>query len=304
MKNLKKAGLAFTLMISCLCSAAVTVLFLTYVGRTARIRVENQYTEPDYVRYIGQGYAFDTVSDKTNLLLTVTDGDLPVRVHIMTVDTDKNTLDILDIPPDSFIIADGFTGTVREAYSTPVYREIISRALCLNIDGCMSLDNESAGGVGKLLGLNISYEKGKRIASGGFAYSKGDEDSVFEYHEYLAKILDKIYGLGPAETFTKLMNLIANRFDTDMTVEKMLNALSGLCEVKPKKMNIRIARGCPAKFGDGLIWCLDPVLVAEQLNEYFRVKDTVYLPEALGIPKTAAGGYPFGDLKEKVSDII
>lgn len=285
-------------------------MFLSYVGHTARLRVAEQYTSPDYIRYISQGYAFDTVSNKTNMLLTVTDDESePCRIHILTLDTDKNTLEIYELPPRSYIIADGFSGTLKDAYKTDVYREIISRAFCLKIDGVMELDAYAVGGAANLLGAEISgerigYEDGEKIALSEDSYTDGDKAMVLKYHHLLGSILERMTELGTAGSFTRLMNLYANRVTSDMPLEDLIEFTDELCGVKLKKMNIRLAAGAPAKFGDGVIWCLDAEEAAEQLNEYFRVKDVIFYADTLGIPKVEAGENPYKSLPEKVSEII
>lgn len=295
---------------ACIAAAAVTLMFLNYVGRTARIRVAQQYTSPDYVRYLSQGYEFETVSKKKSYLLTVTDGEgLPVRIHVFTIDEDKNTLDILDLPPDSFTVADGFSGTLREAYATPVYREIITMMLCLRIDGAASFDAKTLGDAAQMLGvtlgknIEVTSELGERIALDGLAYSGGDIESVKLYRALLASILGNLSERGSLDSFTVLMNLIVNRVSTDMTIEDMIVIANSANGIKPKKMSIWTAKGSPAKFGDSRIWSLDAEGVAQTLNEHFRVKDFEFPADSLSIPKVTAGEFPYSDLPEKVSDI-
>ena len=303
-----KAGYALTLISASLISAALTLGFLNGAARSAKKRIAEQYVVPDYLRYISQGYAFDAVSQKSNILFTVTDGELPIRIHIFTVDTDKNTLDILDVPPDSFIIADGFSGTLREAFETDVYKELVSRAFCLKIESSVSFDAHTAGGISSLLGVRmdgeaVSYEAGEEITLRGESYSSADTDSVEKYHKLLALTVSEISERGTIASFSCLMNLIANRIDGCGPIEKTVEFLNSLSEIKPSKMNIRIARGAPAKFGDGVIWCLDREEVAEQLNKYFRVKDVEFKAEELSIPKVKTNKFPFEDLTEEIDEI-
>ena len=307
--KLKRVGFIFTLVMFCLVSAAVTVMLLSYVGHTARLRVADQYTEPDYLRYLEDGYEFETVSRKSNYLFTVTSGGSPVRIHLMTLDPDKKTLDILDLPSESFIIADGFSGTLSEAFTTGVYREIIARALCIRFDGDIVISSEAFGGSARLLGVEhekqiISYETGADIVKGRSDYISADVSSLESYRLLLSEMLERITSLGPADSFKALMDLYANKAETGMTVKELIALLNGICDISPKKMNIRVAEGCPAKFGEKTIWCLLAEGTAEQLNSHHRVKDIIYLPEALGIPKTEAGSDPFEKIEEKVSDIL
>lgn len=319
---MKKAGFAFTLFTACMVSAAVTIAILSYAAKTARLRVASQYTSPDYVRFISEGYAFDTVSTKRNVLLTVTDGELPVRIHIFTIDEDKNTLDILELPPDSYVIADGFSGTLRDAFKTTVYSEIISHVLCLRIDGSASFDAKTLGDGAQLLGVTMSYPDGvssskldrneisvdsatgEKIALDGYSYSGGDSDAVKMYRSLLAAILNNLCERGSLDSFSVLMNLIVNRVNTNMTIEEIIEIANSAKDIKPKKINIYIAAGSPAKFGEDRVWSLNPESVAELLNEHFRVKGIEYPAESLSIPAVTAGEFPYEDLPVRVQDII
>lgn len=315
---MKKSGFVFTLITVCFVSAAVTLAILGYAAKTARLRVASQYTVPDYVRYISDGYAFDTVSSKKNFLITVTDGELPVRVHIFTVDEDKNTLDVLELPPDTYVIADGYYGTLRDAFPTSVYKQIISRVLCLRIDGSASFDAKTFGDMAQLLEVNIKLPKtvyresnlevtsevGEKIALDGFCYSGGDKEAVRLYRTLLAEIFSELGERGSLESFSLLMNLVVNRFDTDMTVENMIDAVNSVKDVKLRKINIRLAVGSPAKFGENRVWSLDPEGMAELLNANFRVKGVEYPAESLSIPAVTAGEFPYDELPERVTDIL
>lgn len=300
---LRNKGLVFKLITSCTVAAALTVALLSYVGMSARLRVASQYTSPDYIRYISQGYAFDTVSTKKNILLTVTDGELPVRIHIFTIDRDKNTLDILELPPDTLIVADGFSGTLRDAFSTPVYKEIISRVLCLKINGAAYFEAKTLGDGAQMLGVTDS-RSGEQIALDGFAYSSGSAKSVTAYHQLVASILIELCERGSLDSFALLMNLIVNRVSSDMSIEDMIDIVNCAKGIKPKKMNIRIAVGSPAKYGGEIVWVLHAEAMAEILNDYFRVKDVEYPAENLGIPPLKAGEFPYKRLPERVTDII
>ncbi len=314
---MKKSGYAFTIITFCFISAAVTLAILGSAARAAKLRVASQYNEPDYIRYISEGYGFDTVSTKKNYLITVTDGELPVRVHLLTVDEDKNTVDILDIPPDTYIIADGYFGLLRDAFATPVYTQIVSRVLCLDISGSASFSAETLGDMAHLLEvklklpksiyrsgeLDITREIGEKIALDGFSYSGGDAEAVKLYRKLLAGIFSEMSSRGSLESFSLLMNLIVNRFDTDMTVEDIIAAVNSVKDVKLRKVSIWIAVGSRAKFGEKNIWALDAEGMAELLNSVFRVKGIEVPKESLSIPAMPVGEFIYEDLPVKATDI-
>lgn len=299
---LKKTNYILALMSACALAAVATVGILSFAAQTARVKVSDIEIAPDYVRYLSQGYAFETVSTKKSYLLTVTDGELPVRAHIFTIDETKHTLDVLDLPPDTFAIADGFSGTLRDAFKTPVYKDIVSMMFCLKIDGAASFSAETLGDCAQLLGVCLSGEA-KKITLDGFDYSALDADSVADYHRLLADILTELSDRGALESFTVLMNLIANRVDTSMTVSDIASAVSSAKGIEPKKMNIYIVPGFAAKFGEGRIWVLNSGETAELLNRAFRVKGVEYQKESLSIPEVECDEFPYGGLPVRVSDI-
>lgn len=309
MKFPKKSAYAFTMFATCFVSAAATLIFLSGAARAAKMRVMNQYVAPDYVRYLSQGYAFDAITEKKNILMTVTDDDTPVHIHIITIDTSKHTIDIFDLPPESYVVADGFTGTLKDAYETSVYRDIVTAVLCLKIDAEISMDANALGGVAGLLHIklgrnSISYEDAEKTVLDGSAYIKKDEKPIKEYYKLLGLILTDIAERGTLESFSKLMNLIANKVDGGFAVEEVISFFEEMSLSAPKKMNIRLAPGAPAKYGENIIWCLDADGVANILNQNFRVKDVEYPSSALSIPVIEAGENPYKNLEEKVSEII
>lgn len=319
---LKKHGFSYTLMIICLVTAALMTAFLGLVSRAARERVSRQYTTPDYVRYILQGYAFDAVTNKKSLLISVTDGENLVRAHIFTIDVNKHSLDVLELPPDTLISVDGFFGTLREAHKTEVYRDIIERMLCLKIDGSASFSAKTFGDIAELLELQICIPEeiavpradkriveidsatGERIARDGFSYSHNDKKAVMVYRTALAGILNEIYKRGSVKSFALLMNLIVNRVDTDMTVSEMIELANCARGIKPSRIRLHIATGSPASYNGERVWALHAEAVAELLNENFRVYGVSYPAEVLEIPKVTESVFLYGDLAKSVTEIL
>ncbi len=300
---LRKTNYVLTTVTACVIAAAVTVGILNFAAETAKMRLAGTHVTPDYVRYLSQGYAFDTVTTKKTYLLTVTDGELPVRIHLLTLDVNKHTLDVLELPPNSFAIADGFSGTLRDAFKTPVYKDIISMSLCLKIDGCASFSAEAFGGCAELLGVS-EQENAARSALDGGSYSRGDVNAVKEYREYLSKILCEMPERGALESFTLLMNLIANCVDTRMSVRDIAEAANFAKGVTAENMQIHIAPGFAAKFGGEVIWVLDSEAVADLLNERFRARGAEYPRESLSIPEVKCEEFPYAGLSARVTDII
>ena len=298
----------YALFISCLISAAFTLLVLNLTQIAARRVVSERYFSDDLTRYLAQGYDRESVSNKMSCLVTVTDGEAPVRVHIVCIDTDRHTLDVLDLPPYSYISADGFSGTLIEACSKAPFKELISRALSIKLDISMSFDAYTAGGIASLLrlredGETVTYATGETAALDCGAYLAGDADSLSRYHRLLAGVFGEISSRGAAETFFKLMNLYTNRVTCDSDLPDAISFLEELAAVPEEAMTLHIASGAPAKFRDTPVWCLDRKALSKQLNKYFRVKDSDVSEQQLGVPDITAGEYPFEKTDIKFSDI-
>lgn len=318
---LKKHGLAHTLMIVCLVTAAITTAFLGLVSRAARERISRQYIAPDYVRYLSQGYAFDAVSNKINLLITVTDGRLPVRVHIFTLDVNKHTLDVLELPPDGCVAVDGFSGTLIDAFGTSVYKEIVGRALCMKLDGEASFSAKAFGEAAELLELSVSLpkeisetrigertlvidrESGERAALDGLSYSHNDINAVRVYRAILAGILNEICDRGSVKSFSLLMNLIVNRVETDLSISEIIKLANACKGIKPSKINLHIAPGKAANYKGSRVWAFYPKALSELLNKSFRVYGSEYGGDALGIPKVTETEFIYGGLEKTVAKI-
>ncbi len=104
------------LVISCLAAAVFTVTVLSVVSAYAKSVVRSRDSTPDYVRYQSAGYDFDTVTSKTSILFCIIDKTDIARCHLFTLDEDKHTLDILDMPPSTLICCDGFEYMINNAY--------------------------------------------------------------------------------------------------------------------------------------------------------------------------------------------
>ncbi len=318
---MSKKRFIIVLVSACAISGALTFIFLSVVGLTARTRAENRYTEPDYIRYAAQGYSFDTVSNKTNILITVTHEDVPVRISLVTIDEDKLTLDILDIPPTLYTVADGFSGTLQSAYETAVYKQIVSKSFELKIDHELILSADTfATAIDLLGGTNARVDRALRI--GDTAIKKGDisfkgdsavailldksaynnVDNVYIYHALISSLMGKSNDIGTIEAVSALMGLMLNSVKTDMSASDMIEIANISSKLKLRKMNIHLLPGELCEYNGVAVYSIHSDAAVKLLNDSFRVHGSTI--GSLSIPELSNSGDWYSLIPKQISEYI
>ncbi len=269
------------LIISCLTAAVLTLAILWSVSAYSKSVVDSRDSTPDYVRYQAEGYSFDTVSNKRNILFCIYDEAL-LRCHIFTVDEDKHTLDILDIPPSTYICCDGFEGSVAEAYDLPMFTDIISRFLILKIDSYAYISLENFSALCKLMEVNTKA----RVISNSNAYIEANERDIKAYYSVLSKLIIRIDSLGTLEATTKLIPILINGLETDMNISDMIDMASIFGDISTRNIKLHLLPGIPKRAGERRYYYPDSERTAELLNDSFRVKGKDVPPDRLGIRDT------------------
>ncbi len=312
MKVDSKKKFFITLVSACAIAGALTFIFLSAVAIAARARQSDRYVEPDYVRYAAQGYSFETVSNKKSILFTVTNESSPVRIHLLTIDKDKHTLDILDIPPTLYTEADGFFGTLKEAFNTGVYKEIVSRTLAIKIDHKLSLSAESLATATELLG-NTEVKISKALSAGKLILEKGTvcfdrskakdvillpnayltQDGVLAYQAYLASMVLKTGEQGAVSSFGKLLGLILNSVSTDLMLDDIISLANTANKITLNKTNLYLLPGEMTVRNGASVYSIHLDSAAELLNQSFRVKGTLVSKAELCAPELSNSGKSF-----------
>lgn len=322
MKKMTRKRFIVTIVSACAIAGALTFIFLSAVAIAARARRSDRYIEPDYVRYAAQGYSFDTVSNKTSILFTVTDDSQPVRIHLLMIDEDKHTLDILDIPPLLYTVVDGFSGTLKEAFATGVYKEIASRTLAINVDYKLSMSAQSLATATELLG-NTAAKLPSTVRAGDLVLNKGTvsfdkskasevillpnayltQDAVLAYHAYFCSLILKTNEAGAVDSFAKLLGLILNSVNTDMMLDDIISVANTSNKITLKKTNIYLLPGEMTVYGGKSVYSIHLNDTALLLNQSFRVKG-VEIPESeFSAPELANSGKSFS-LPKQVTHYI
>lgn len=318
---MSKKRFIIVLISSCAIAGALTFIFLSAVGLTARTRAENRYTEPDYIRYAAQGYSFDTVSNKTSILFTVTQDDTPVRISLVTMDEDKLTLDILDIPPTLYTVADGFSGTLQSAYKTAVYRQIVSKSLKLKIDHELILSAESFATAFELLGGtnaridrtlkigdtvikkgDVSFDRDLTLAVllDGSAYNSAD--NVYIYHALISSLLGKTNDIGTIEAVSAVMGLMLNSAKTDMSASDMIDIANISSKLKLRKMNIHLLPGEMCEHDGDKVYSIHSQNAEDLINGSFRVHGSA--TGSLSMPELSNTGNWYSVIPKQVNEYI
>ncbi|MCD7804717.1 MAG: LCP family protein [Oscillospiraceae bacterium] len=253
--------LPLMMTIACIITAAATYMVLSGTAAYAKKLVALRAITPESPSYELQGYSYEPATTKRNILLSVTDEEELCRIHILTFDEDKHTLDISDIPSDTLVSCGGFEGTLAEAYETEVYTEIVSMALNLRIDGSMSVSTETVADSVNLLGgvkLTLDKElkigeniisKGERTVMGSVAkiilsdsdsYTDGDADRIDAYHQLLISFISTLKEKGAVEWVSLTIDLLVNHVETDMTVSEIIELINLLNETNTKNININL----------------------------------------------------------------
>ncbi|MCD7847606.1 MAG: LCP family protein [Oscillospiraceae bacterium] len=253
--------LPLMMAIASIISASATYMVLSGTAAYARKLSALRAVTPESADFTFEAYSYEPATTKRNILLSVTDGEELCRVHVLTFDEDKHTLEILDIPPDTFVSCGGFEGTLAEAYETEVYAEIVSMALSLHLDGSMATSIETVSDSINLLGgvkLTLDKElkigdniisKGERTVLGSVAriilsdsasYSESDSDRISAYHQLLVSFISTLKEKGAVEWVSLTLNLIVNRVETDMAVSEIIELINLLNETQTENININL----------------------------------------------------------------
>lgn len=311
--------------LACIFSGASTCIVLSRAAAYGKKLASFKDRTPDYVRYVSMGYAFDTVSSKKNILISVTDEGGLCRSHVFTIDEDRHTLDVLELPPDTLVSCEGFDGTLAEAFETPVYKSIVGRALYMGLDGEISLDCDALSDCTALLGgitiviekpviLNeTQFAKGKRtvagsvagiIASDGGCYCGSDPERILTYRRLLASLIKKISEKGAVVWVNDLLSVIVNQISTDMTVNEIIDIANNANKISYSAVNIRLLPGQPYSVDGKTVYAADVDKTSEILNDYFRVKNYDAPAEKLALTRFDGVSDSYSDFKTKITDIL
>jgi anionic cell wall polymer biosynthesis LytR-Cps2A-Psr (LCP) family protein len=314
--------LKLAVFVSCIISGTATYILLSLAANAGRKQALLKSVPSDYARYASMGYAYETVSNKKNIIISVTDEEELARLQLWTFDEDKKTLDILEIPPQTLLSADNFEGTVSQAHESGVYRDIISRSVMLDICGSFEMDTEALSHIAAALGgieIKLSepveigentLAKGKRTAAGSVAgiiasdreaYTSGSRERAGLFIQITASIIRSMDDRGAVEWFTALMDIITNEIKGDMSITKLMELVNLSNRIKIDDVNIMLLPGQTSQNG---FYLAETDKAAKLLNERFRVKGSTFEADKLGFAIADGVKEQYPSQKTKIKEIL
>lgn len=314
--------LKLAVFVSCIISGTATYILLSLAANAGRKQALLKSVPSDYARYASMGYAYETVSNKKTIIISVTDEEELARLQLWTFDEDKKTLDILEIPPQTLLSADNFEGTVSQAHESGVYRDIISRSVMLDICGSFEMDTEALSHIAAALGgieIKLSepveigeniLAKGKRTAAGSVAgiiasdkeaYTSGSRERAGLFIQITASIIRSMDDRGAVEWFTALMDIITNEIKGDMSITKLMELVNLSNKIRLDDVNIMLLPGQASQNG---FYLAETDKAVELLNERFRVKGSIFEAENLGFTIADGVKEQYQSQKTKIKEIL
>lgn len=231
-----------TVAFACVAAAFITVAFFATVTAVARSTVKS-HSSPDRTRTLPQGYSYDTVSHKYNLLFGTVSSEGLIGLNLVCIDKDKCTLDVLVLSADTKISCDGFCDTLSQAYSTAVFKELVGGALLLHIDDSEFVHSDDLSVMLDILNVDTPES-----------------------------LLLRLNELGSLKTCSLLSGVLVNGLWGDLTVSDIIDLAGYIDKIPFKSVNLHYLSKLP-----------DVSELADLLNKYFRVKGSVVRADQLGV---------------------
>lgn len=232
------------MLISSIAAAVITLALLGSVSAFAKSEVNKDSQKHMQTRSVlPQGYDYDTVTNKYNLLFgIVSDGELS-DISLVCLDKDKCTLDVLVLPTDSELSCDGFLGTIADAYHTEIFKELLTRALMLDIDDAefISADDYAA----LLAALDVSA---------------------------LEQLPNRLIQLGSLKFCSLASGILINGLWGNLTVSDIIDLAGYIDKISQDSIGVYYAAALS-----------DKESLADVLNKHFRIKGSTVSSDELGI---------------------
>lgn len=232
------------ILISSVAAAVITLALLGSVSAFAKSSVRKDGKQNITSRSsLPQGYDYDTVSNKYNLLFGIVSSEGLTELNLVCLDKDKCTLDVLVLSADTEISCDGFCDTLSQAYSAAVFKELVGGALLLHIDDAEFVHSDDLSVMLDILNADTT--------------------------ESLLLRLDE---LGSLKTCSLLSGVLVNGLWGDLTVSDIIDVAGYIDKIPLKSVNLYYLSQLP-----------DVSALADLLNKHFRVKGSVVGADELGV---------------------
>ena len=221
-------------------------------------------------------------------------------IMVVNLDTEKNEVNVLQIPRDTYIGMERFaTGKINAVYgtkksgTTPIGRLIseINRDFKLSIDYYATINIpglrnviDSMGGVTVDIPQDIYYlpgqtlKKGVQTLNGEKAewfvrYRKGyDNADIGRMHAqslFLKACAEKALKMSKAQMLAFVTQNM-NNITTDLTIAQVLGFYGSVSSIKAENIHFYALEGSGVMYKGYAVYCLDKQKAADLLNTYFR----------------------------------
>ncbi len=261
-------------------------------------------------------------------------------IMIASLDVEKKTIRILQIPRDSYV-GIGSTGKINEAYNngdselSPINRLVstINTQYALPISHYVTVTLEAFRGVVDAMGgikINMPYtihhdngiviEEGEQVLNGDEAealvrhrrsYAEADIGRIKALRIFVAAAFAQAKEMGIGEV-TGVAKAAWGDFTTDLTINEILTIANVVIDVDMADISMHMVPGEGVSPSDPLnttglsIWSMHKQETADLLNEYFRPYSDPVEADDLAIKeiKNSTDWYSDENTKENLEDVI
>lgn len=318
-------GISISLAIIAVLTVIVLLLYKSslFTGGNGEIIDQNSNLSPDADNPVGDA---DNITDKgiksENILICGLDesGSLTDVIMVVCIDYQKNSVEVLQVPRDTYVASGGGkTGKINAAYTsgdsklTPINRliKVINEQYRLKIDHYATITLKSfrniidaIGGVPIDLPEAIGNNElgilpaGPQVLDGEHAewlvrhrktYVEGDVGRIKAQRLFLAAAVQQLKNIGLNEILNIIPAVFGN-FTTDLSLQEVKTYAKTAFNIEMDKIRIHMVPGEGIMYKGQAVWSMHYYETADLLNKYFREYTEKVPAEKLKITELAHTG--------------
>lgn len=278
----------------------------------------------------------EQVDERINFLIVGLDESesLTDVILVASVKTEDNSVEILQIPRDSYVSKTISTGKINSMYRfgdenlQPVQRliKVIYEQFRIDIDyyGIFTLEAfrnavDAMGGVPVDMPYRLVYDpskiipKGEQVLNGEQAewlvrhrssYLEGDIGRIKAQRIFLAAAVQRAKDIGIVSLSTKVVPQIYKDISSDMSVADVIGFAKMMLSVDMESIRIHMVPGEGIMYHGQSVWAIHVNETAELLNTYFRPEDENISVEELGLIDIGKTGEWYEDTDDDFDSLI
>lgn len=255
-------------------------------------------------------------------------------IMLVTVDYKKNTVNILQIPRDSYVKDDSSsTGKINSVYHygdkslTPINRliKVINNQYDIKVDHYMTVTLKSfrsvidaIGGVPINLPQTIGSDEygylyeGEQVLDGVHAewlvrhrktYAEADIGRLKAQRLFMAALVEQVKKIGATE-FLNLIPAMWGQFTTDLTAAELADYAKFGFGVEMSNISMFLLPGEGVMYNGQGLWSMHYYETADLLNKHFRPYSDPVPAEELGITELAHTGEYYENTEDNLGDVL